>query len=351
MMKGFVLEDINKAIWRDVPEPVAGPEDAIIKPVIVAPCTTDKHLIETMGMPHIQGKVLGHEMAGIVQEVGSNVKDFKKGDRVIVSSSNPNWKNPAAQMGLHKLDMINPYMVEDSRINGCFAELFFVPDADMNLAIIPDNITWEQAVILTDMGTTAFECVDLLDLYYGDTVLILGVGPVGLAAVRAAYLKGAGRIFVVGSRKVCFDVAKEYGATDFINYKEGNIVDQILKINGKPVDAVAICGGQRADIIVDALRVVKVGGKVTNCSVFYYDEELVLPMSAISYGFNDKQFRTVTCNAGRAILEKLLALVEYGRFQPEKMITQTFHGMDKIEEGLQLISTDPNAIKPVVFFD
>ena len=97
-MKGLVLEDRNKLVWKnDLPEPRIGPHDAVIKPVIVAPCTSDIHIIETMSIPFIRGKTVGHEMAGYIAEVGSKVRD-----RVAVSASMPNWRTLGVQDGFIK---------------------------------------------------------------------------------------------------------------------------------------------------------------------------------------------------------------------------------------------------------
>jgi threonine dehydrogenase-like Zn-dependent dehydrogenase len=171
-------------------------------------------------------------------------------------------------------------------------------------------------------------------------------------AVRACVLKGAGRIFGVGSREVCFKVAKEYGASDLISYRDGDVVEQILKKNGGKVDAVIVCGGSDTGAIVDALKLTRAGGTVINVAAFMYDKALVIPNEVLYFGLSDVTFRGASCRGGRAFMERLLALVEYGHLQPERMVTHTFHGMDKIAESLEMMGgKDRTAIKPVVFFD
>lgn len=352
-MRGYILEDINKASWRDdLPEPKIGPLGAVIKPVVVAPCTTDVHLLETNAMPIIQGKAMGHEVAGVVQEVGSEVKDFKPGDRVAVSSVHPNWRSLEAQDGLAKFNDHCHYYCDDPDRGGVFAELFQVIDADMTLARIPDSVTWEQAIMLTDMATTAFAGVEALELQYGDAVVVLGIGPVGLMAVSACVLGGAGRIFGVGSRRRCFEVGKEFGVTDPINYKDGPIAEQILrKTGGKPVDAVIVTGGS-SDSIAEGLRMVKWGGVVSNVACFFSDMQTVIPSDVWNHACLDKTIKAVKAKGGRACMERLLSLVEYGRMKPELMATQVLRGMDKIEKAMELIARkDPDTIKPIVFFE
>jgi threonine dehydrogenase-like Zn-dependent dehydrogenase len=324
----------------------------VIKPVIVSPCTSDVHILETMAFPFMKGRALGHEAAGLVHEAGPGVQDFKSGDRVAVPSSITNWKIPGAQEGYDKYDSLSPYLNPDPRLEGCFAEYYLVKDADLNAARIPAAVSWEQAVMITDMATTAFEGVRWLNLKYGDTVVVYGIGPVGLMAVCGVVLRGAGRIFGVGSRQVCFDVAGEYGATDLINCRDGDVVKQVLEKNGGPVDAVIVCGGSNISAIADAMKMVRPGGTVINVAAFMHDKEFVLPNEIWGYGCLDKTLRTVSARGGRAFMERLLALVEFGRLRPEKMVTHTYHGMDKIAEALeQMGGADRTAIKPVVFFE
>lgn len=354
VMRGYVLEGVNQVAWRDdLPEPDIGPLDATIKPIIVAPCTTDIALIETMAMPIIKDKAMGHEVVGIVDEIGSAVKDFKVGDRVAISSVQPNWRSLEAQDGRAKFNDVCHYYCEDpnSIRGGVFAEKYHVIDADMTMAHIPDSVTWEQAIMTTDMATTAFEGIDALNIGYGDSIAIIGIGPVGLMGVCAAVIKGAARVFGVGSRKVCQDVGRQFGVTDFINYKDGDIAKQILTKNRQPVDGVLVTGGT-ANSIAEGMRIVKYGGTVANVACFFSDETTVIPNDLWNYGGLDKTIKGIKAAGGRVYTERLLKLIEYGRMKPELMATHVFHGMDKIEDAVKLMmDKDPNVIKPLVFFD
>jgi len=350
-MKGYVAIDNDKAeIRSDLPDPICGSYDAVIKPVVVAPCTTDLHLLHTLPWPYTKGKALGHEVAGIIHEVGSQVKDFKKGDCVIIGSGIPNWKNYLAQDGFDKYDLLDPNLVEDPNVQGAFAEYKFVPDANLNLARIPESVSWEQAVMVTDMTSTAFEGLDHLNIKYGETVVVLGIGAVGLMAVSAAVNSGAGRVIGIGSRPVCFEVAKEFGATDLISYQDGDIVKQVLDLNGGPVDAVIVCGGASSKSIGDALAMIPFGHTVVNVAAFFDDEEVRIPNSVWGYGCMDKTIRTVLARGGRAYLERLLAMVQYGRIHPEKLVTHKFHGFEEVEQALRMMGGgNRECIKPVVF--
>lgn len=243
-MKGFGMISKGVAQMMERPDPkIETPGDAIIKTAVVAPCTSDVHLIENCHFPGMFGHFIGHEAGGVIAEVGDGVKDFKVGDRVIVPDICPDWTHRTAQMGWGNYTpnvsrTINPNM------EGMFAEYIHVPNADRSLARIPDNVPWEQAVMAVDMMDTAFSMLPYLKIEPGETVAVLGIGPVGLMGIAAASISGAGRVFGVGSRQACFDAAFKLGATDVVSYKDGPIAEQILqKLGTEMVDKVMICGG------------------------------------------------------------------------------------------------------------
>lgn len=352
-MKGFVLNGKDDVSWRDdLPVTKVGPFDALVRPTMISPCTTDIHLIHAPMMPAVIGKAMGHEAVGIVEKVGPEVKFFKPGDLVACSAIQPDWRTIEAQEGMGKLNDKCHYYTTDPEKGGCFAELYHVFDADMNLAPIPEGVTTEQAIALVDMGVTGFTAVDSANIKFGDTVVIYGVGPVGLMSVRGAVLKGAARVIGVGSRQVCFDVAKQFGATDIVDYKKGDVFEQVMELtNGKPVDSVIITGGS-AESYGIALKIIKVGGTVVNLAAFFNDETVVLPNAAWMYGIEDKTIKTSKIQGGRAYLERLLKLTQYGRIKPELIITHRFHGLEKIEDACALMdSRDQSVIKPAVFID
>lgn len=353
-MQGYVISGPGKAEWRELPAPTFNPLGALIEPVIVSPCTSDIHLLETgaASLPYLVGKPIGHEMAGVVREVGPEVKDFTPGDRVVVPATTVDMRTRQAQEGHPKLANTNQYVgVGGPDRGGSFADLFHVVDADMNLAHIPESVTWEQAVMLPDMCATSFEGVTQLDITFGQTIAIIGIGPVGLMAVQAAVHRGAGRIFAVGSRPITFDRATEFGATDLIDYHDEKWPEKILELNGRPVDAALIAGG-RASSMTEALRLVKWGGTIVNLVAFF--EDAVVPIEADQWGFGyaDKTIKGVGCDGGRVCMENLLSLVEHGRIHPERIITHRFHGKDKAAQACQLfIDRDRSMIKPVVWFE
>lgn len=341
---------IGKVGWIEKEKPTPGPFDAIVRPLAVAPCTSDIHTVFEGAIGERHNMILGHEAVGEVVEVGSEVKDFKPGDRVVVPAITPDWRTSEVQRGYHQHSggMLAGWKFSNIK-DGVFGEFFHVNDADMNLAHLPKEIPLEAAVMIPDMMTTGFHGAELAEIELGASVAVLGIGPVGLMAVAGAKLRGAGRIIVVGSRPVCVDAAKYYGATDIVNYKNGPIDSQIMDLTeGKGVDAAIIAGGN-ADIMATAVKIVKPGGTIAN--VNYFGEGDVLPVPRLEWGCGmaHKAIKGGLCPGGRLRMERLINLVFYKRVDPSKLVTHVFQGFDNIEKALMLMKDKPkDLIKPVV---
>nr|3FPL_A Chain A, NADP-dependent alcohol dehydrogenase [synthetic construct] len=349
-MKGFAMLGINKLGWIEKERPVAGSYDAIVRPLAVSPCTSDIHTVFEGALGDRKNMILGHEAVGEVVEVGSEVKDFKPGDRVIVPCTTPDWRSLEVQAGFqqHSNGMLAGWKFSNFK-DGVFGEYFHVNDADMNLAILPKDMPLENAVMITDMMTTGFHGAELADIELGATVAVLGIGPVGLMAVAGAKLRGAGRIIAVGSRPVCVDAAKYYGATDIVNYKDGPIESQIMNLTeGKGVDAAIIAGGN-ADIMATAVKIVKPGGTIANVNYFGEGEVLPVPRLEWGCGMAHKTIKGGLCPGGRLRAEMLRDMVVYNRVDLSKLVTHVYHGFDHIEEALLLMKDKPkDLIKAVV---
>nr|7XY9_A Chain A, NADP-dependent isopropanol dehydrogenase [Thermoanaerobacter brockii]7XY9_B Chain B, NADP-dependent isopropanol dehydrogenase [Thermoanaerobacter brockii]7XY9_C Chain C, NADP-dependent isopropanol dehydrogenase [Thermoanaerobacter brockii]7XY9_D Chain D, NADP-dependent isopropanol dehydrogenase [Thermoanaerobacter brockii] len=348
--KGFAMLSIGKVGWIEKEKPAPGPFDAIVRPLAVAPCTSDIHTVFEGAIGERHNMILGHEAVGEVVEVGSEVKDFKPGDRVVVPANTPDWRTSEVQRGYHQHSggMLAGWKFSNVK-DGVFGEFFHVNDADMNLAHLPKEIPLEAAVMIPDMMTTGFHGAELADIELGATVAVLGIGPVGLMAVAGAKLRGAGRIIAVGSRPVCVDAAKYYGATDIVNYKDGPIESQIMNLTeGKGVDAAIIAGGN-ADIMATAVKIVKPGGTIANVNYFGEGEVLPVPRLEWGCGMAHKTIKGGLCPGGRLRMERLIDLVFYKRVDPSKLVTHVFRGFDNIEKAFMLMKDKPkDLIKPVV---
>ncbi len=349
-MKGYAMLGIGKTGWIEKEAPECGPLDAIVRPLAVSPCTSDVHTVWEGAIGERTDMILGHEAVGEVVEVGCMVRQFKVGDRVIVPAITPDWGSLEAQAGysMHSGGMLAGWKFSNFK-DGVFADYFHVNEADANLALLPDGVAAEEAVMLADMVPTGFHGAELADVQYGDSVCVIGIGPVGLMAVAASQLRGAGRLFAVGSRPICTEVARGYGATDIINYREGDIVEQILNAtDGRSVDKVIIAGGG-TETLAQAIRMVRAGGRIGNVNYFGTGDYLTVPRVDWGCGMAHKQIFGGLMPGGRLRMEKLVSLMQYGRLDTKPLLTHRFEGMEHIEEALMLMKDKPkDLIKPVV---
>ncbi len=349
-MKGYAMLKIGASGWieKDIPE--IGPMDAIVKPLAVAICTSDVHTLWEGAIGDRHNMILGHEACGEVVKVGSLVKDFKPGDRVLIPAITPDWNSLEAQAGysMHSGVMLCGWKFSNFK-DGVFSEFFHVNDADGNLALLPSNIDSVDACMLSDMVPTGFHGVELADVQFGDSVLVIGIGPVGLMSVAGASLRGASRIIAVGTRPLCVEAAKKYGATDFISYKNGPIDEQVMKLTGgKGVDKVVIAGGD-CTTFDPAIKCLKPGGKIGNVNYLGSGQYVNIPRVEWGVGMGHKQINGGLMPGGRLRMEKLGSLVSSGRLNVHHLVTHVFDGWDHLEEALFLMRDKPaNLIKPVV---
>ena len=306
-MRAFAMLKIGQTGWIEKERPTCGALDAIVKPLALAPCTSDIHTVYEGAIGQRSNLILGHEAVGEIVEVGWEVKDFKAGDKVIVPAITPNWRTHAIEEGVppqHSEGMLSGWKYSNIK-DGVFSEFFHVNDADMNLALIPDGMTLQQAVMLPDMVTTGFHGVELAKVEFGSIVVVIGIGPVGLMSVAGATLRGAGRLFAVGSRPLCAEVAKKYGATDIINYKNGDIVEQIMEATkGHGADHVIVAGGP-SEVLGQAVRICKPGGFIGNVNYFGEGENLSIPREAWGVGMGHKQINGGLTPGGRVRMERM----------------------------------------------
>ena len=352
-MKGFAMRKIGETGWIEKERPVCGPKDAIIRPLALAPCTSDVHTVWEGAVGEREDMILGHEGCGVVVEVGELVKDFKPGDRIMVAAITPDWDSLAAQGGypMHSGGMLGGWKFSNFK-DGVFGEYFHVNDADGNLAHLPKEISVEEACMLSDMVPTGFHGVELADIQFGDTVLVVGIGPVGLMAVAGANLRGASRIIAVGTRQVCIDAAKGYGATDFISYKDGSIEEQVLKLtDGKGVDKAIVAGGE-VDTFESVVKCLKPGGRIANVNYLGSGTYVNIPRVEWGVGMGHKTITGGLMPGGRLRLEKLSSLLLTGKLDVKPLITHRFEGFEHVEDALMLMKDKPrDLIKPVVVIE
>ncbi len=342
-MKAFAHLGQGKAGWIDAPEPHARGDDAIVRPLIVSPCTSDVHNVAIGCIA--PRRILGHEGIGEIVEIGERVTQFRVGDKVAIPATTPDWRAIPAQQGFpqHCQGLLTGNLLSNSE-DGLFAEYALIRDADANLAPLPRDVDPVAAVLAGDMLNTGCYGAELADIQLGDTVVVLGIGPVGLMAVAAAKQRGAGRIIAIGSRTSCIQAALDYGATDIVNYKEGDILRQVRELTKKQGADRCICAGGDENALNQAVSMVRWGGTVGNVNYFatYGD----LPVNSVRWGFGmgNKTIRGGQCPGGRWRMEQMLNLIRYRRIDPLPLVTHVFHGLDAIPEAFRLMEEKPGQL-------
>ena len=256
-MKAVVYHDIGDIRLEDVPEPkIEDSNDALVRLTNSAICGTDLHMVRGTVPGMEPGTILGHEGVGIVEDVGRNVRNFAAGDRVVIGSTIACGYCSYCRAGyFSQCDNANPNGPQagtcffggpkaTGSINGLQAEMARVPFANVGMVKMPDSVTDEQALMLSDIFPTGYFGADLAHIHPGSTVSVFGCGPVGQFAIISALLMGAGRVLAVDCVDSRLQKARENGA-ETINFEEENAVDTILDLTGgigtdRAIDAVGI---------------------------------------------------------------------------------------------------------------
>ncbi|MEY8337823.1 zinc-binding dehydrogenase [Lachnospiraceae bacterium 62-35] len=349
-MKAFVLKEPGIPGWHDAPEPELVPYGAILRPVAVTPCSSDVHTVFGSGSRKAPNLILGHECVAEILEVGELVEDFKAGELVAVPAITPDWRAKAIQEGndRHASAPFSGHQLGRSQ-PGVFAEKFLIRDADTTLAKIPDGVTLEQALMCVDVVTTGFTGAEYADIKIGDTVVVMGIGPIGLMAVEGARHLGAARIIAVGTRPLCRELAMEFGATDLLSYRDGDVVKQVLHMTDNiGADSVILCGGGD-EVFTQAVDMVRYGtGTISNVNYYGGDGMLSFPKFSGGRGMAGKTIHTELARGGRARIERLLAMVKYGRIHPEKLVTHRLSGLHEVEQALYMMREKPEDLIKVM---
>src|SRR5215468_3791193 len=298
-MKAFVMKAIGQVDFMEKPIPRPGPNDAIVKTTNALICTSDSHTVGGAIGPR-ENLTLGHEAVGIVYEVGSNVKLFKPGDRVVVGAITPDWGDPASQAG-HSSQSGAPlggWKFSNTK-DGVFAEYFHVNEADANMAKIPDSVPDDVAVYCCDMLSTGFMGAEHGNIPIGGTVAVLAQGPVGLMATVGAKLRGAGLIIGVESVPSRQKLAQSYGADEIVDFSKEDVVERTLELtDGEGVDTAIEALG--ADMTFQtAVKITKPGGTISNTGYFGDGEFVHIPRVEWGVGMADKTIATGLCPGGR----------------------------------------------------
>lgn len=350
-MKAFVMKSLNQVGFMEKPMPKPGPDEAIVKTTKALICTSDSHTVHGAVGPR-ENLTLGHEAVGVVHEVGSNVRLFKPGDRVLVGAITPDWFDPASQAG-HSSQSGAPlggWKFSNTK-DGVFAEYFQVNDADANMARIPESVPDEVAVYCADMLSTGFMGAENGQVPIGGTVVVFAQGPVGLMATAGARLRGAGLIIAVESVPKRQELARFYGADVIVDFTKEDVVKRILELTaGLGVDTAIEAIGLDSTF-QQCIEVTKAGGIISNIGYHGQGEYVHLPRVAWGVGMAEKTITTGLCPGGRLRMERLLRMLEMKRVDPTHLTTHTFP-FGELEKAFEIMDKKLDGVlKPLIVFE
>ncbi|MGQ3891678.1 zinc-dependent alcohol dehydrogenase family protein [Legionella sp. CNM-4043-24] len=267
-MNALIYQGPGKKSLQNRPAPeIIHATDAVIKITKTTICGTDLHILKGDVSTCQPGRILGHEGVGVVDKIGSGVTGFKKGDHVLISCITSCSKCDYCRKGMFSHCVNGGWMLGNS-IDGTQAEYVRIPFADTSLYKIPEGVDKEALVMLSDILPTGFECGVLNGkIQPGNTVAIVGAGPIGLAALLTAQFYSPAEIIMIDLDNNRLETAKRFGATTTINSQEGNAAEKVMKMtDGRGVDT-AIEAVGIADTFLICQDIVAPGGTVANIGV------------------------------------------------------------------------------------
>lgn len=335
-MKATVFVQPGKVELQEKPIPEVGPNDALMKITTTTICGTDVHILKGE-YPVESGLTIGHEPVGIIEKLGANVEGYSEGQRVIAGAICPSFTSYACQDGFpsqdggcggHGYKPMGGWRFGNT-IDGAQAEYVLVPDAQANLAPVPDGLTDEQVLMCPDIMSTGFAGAENANIKIGDIVAVFAQGPIGLCATVGARLRGASTIIAIDGIENRLNIAKKMGADITLNFREVDIVDEVMKITkGRGVDSSIEALGLQSTF-ENALNILKPGGTLSSLGV--YSSDLSIPLSAFHAGLGDNRIVTALCPGGKERMRRLMNAIESGRADLKELVTHTYPLNDIVE--------------------
>src|SRR5262245_17509073 len=326
-MKALVYHGPGRKAWEEKPRPaIARPTDAVVRITTTTICGTDLHILKGDVPTVTDGRVLGHEGVGVIGEVGPGVTRFRVGDRVLVSCISADGTCDSCRRGMYS-HCVNGGWVLGNTIDGTQAEWVRIPFADTSLYPAPSQIEDEALVMLSDILPTAFECGVLNgQVKPGDTVAIVGAGPIGLAALLTARFYSPSEIIMIDLDDNRLETAKELGATSTIHSGREDAGHRVMHLTGgKGVDVAIEAVGVPATFDI-CQSVVAAGGHIASIGVFGKSVELHLErLWSQNIVLTTRLVDTVTT-------PMLLRMLAAGTLDPRPLATHCFR-LDDIMRG------------------
>lgn len=335
-MKALVYHGPGKKSWEEKPKPVIKePTDVIVKIFKTTICGTDLHIMKGDVPTVTDGRIIGHEGVGIIEEVGNAVTSFKKGDHVLISCITSCGKCEYCKKAMYSHCEKGGWIL-GNLIDGTQAEYVRIPFADNSLYPIPEGADEEALVMLSDILPTGFECGVLSgQVKPGDTVAIIGSGPIGLAALLTAQFYTPAEIIMIDQDDNRLNVAKTFGATHIINSENVNAVEKLMSLtNGKGVDvAIEAVGVPPTFELCQAI--IGAGGHIANIGV--HGKSVTLHLETLW----SRNIAITTRLVDTVSTPMLFKTVKSGKLEPKKLITHHF----KLDQIVEAYDTFENAAK------
>lgn len=341
-MKAAVFVEKNRIVLQDKAVPEVGPLDALLRVTTTTICGTDVHILRGE-YPVVPGLTIGHEPVGVIEKLGSQVKGYIEGQRVIAGAITPSGHSFACLCGCgaqddagsrHGFRAAGGWKLGNV-IDGCQAEYVLIPDAMANLCTIPDHLTDAQVLMCPDIMSTGFSGAERGEVRIGDTVVVFALGPIGLCAIAGARMRGASVIIGVDGVGNRLEMAKAVGASHTVDFHEGNVVEQIMALTGGRGVDVAIEALGTQETFESALRVLRPGGTLSSLGVYSCD--LHIPLGPFGAGLSDIRIVSTLCPGGKERMRRLMATIDQGRVDLSAMVTHHFR-LDQIESAYELFA-------------
>ncbi len=325
-MKALVYHAPSQRAWEDKPRPaIQDPSDAIVRITTSTICGTDLHILKGDLPAVTDGRILGHEGIGVVEQVGTGVSEFQVGDKVIISCVTACLKCDFCRKQMYSHCRHGGWILGYT-IDGTQAEYVRIPHADGSLYHFPADANEEAMVMLSDILPTGFECGVLNgQVKPGDTLAIVGAGPVGLAVLLTAQFYSPAAIFMIDLDDKRLAVAKEFGATSLINSSDGRAAKHVLDLtDGAGVDVAIEAVGVPATFGI-CQDIIAAGGRIANVGVHGKPVELHLEK------LWDRNIAITTRLVDTVTIPMLLKVVRSGKLQPGKLVTHRFEMNDAMK--------------------
>jgi threonine dehydrogenase-like Zn-dependent dehydrogenase len=348
-MRAAVFVSKGQIELREVERPVPGPGEALVRVTLTTICGTDVHILKGE-YPVKAGLTVGHEPVGRIEALGPGVVGYVPGERVIVGAITPcgqcraclSGDGSQCDHGGNGFEALGGWRFGNT-INGCQAEYVVVPNAQANLARIPDDLTDEDVLMCPDIMSTGFSAAERARVRIGDAVAVFAQGPIGLCATAGARLSGASLVIAVDSVPKRLEMAKRMGADVVINHAEQDVVAEIRKATGGGVDvAIEALGTQTT--FENALRSIRPGGTVSSLGV--YSGHLTMPLDAIGAGLADQSVLMTLCPGGKERMRRLMSVVRGKRYPFRELVTHSYP-LDKISEAYDLFGHQRDGVMKV----